>query len=462
MLPTLFLLTMAVPQAHQGFITTRAPVIAITHVRVIDGTGAAPLENQTIVIRDGRIAALGAAASIPIPAGAEVQDGTGRTILPGYVMLHEHMYYPAGNGMYPDHSGSFAPLYLAGGTTTVRTGGSMVPYSDLNLKLGIDAGRVVGPDIDVTGPYLNGPGLPIPAVKGLRDVDDARRMVAFWADEGVTNFKAYMQISREQLKVAIDEAHRRGLKVTGHLCSVSYTEAADLGIDNLEHGFFAATDFAPGKAADRCPGAGPAKTALAARDPKSPEIQDWLRHLVTKGVAITSTLTVMETSVPGQPEAPAGALEAMTPQAREMYQRNWRRVQQDTTGRAKREYQAMVALEREFAGLGGRLVAGTDPTGYGGVVAGYSNQRMVELLVEGGFSAAEAIRIATLNGATYLGRESRIGSLAVGKQADLILIDGNPAADIADVRKVLTVFKQGVGYDSRAIFASVKGMVGWK
>lgn len=458
----LSVLASTVIQAQPSFVTTRAPVIAITNVRVIDGTGAAPVENQTIVIRDGRIAALGPAVSTNVPDGAEVQDGAGRTVLPGYVMLHEHMYYPAGNGMYPDHSGSFAPLYLASGTTTIRTGGSMVPYSDLNLKLAIEAGRRIGPDIDVTAPYLNGPGLPIPAVKGLRDVADARRMVAFWAGEGSTSFKAYMQISRAQLGAAIDEAHRLGHRVTGHLCSVSYTEAADLGIDNLEHGFFAASDFAPGKEVDQCPGAAPARTALAARDPKSPEIQAWLQHLISKGVTITSTLTVMEISVPGQPEAPAGALEAMTPQARESYQRSWRRVQQDTTGRARREYLAMMALEREFVRLGGLLVAGTDPTGYGGVVAGYANQRMIELLVEGGFSPVEAVRIATLNGARYLGRDTRIGSVAVGKDADLILIDGNPAAVIADVRKVLTVFRKGVGYDSRAIFASVKGTVGWK
>ena len=452
---------LALLQASQPFVVTRAPVIALTHVRVIDGTGAAPRDDQTIIIRDGKIAAIGAAAGTAIPADAEVRDASGRTALPGYVMLHEHMYYPGGSLMYPDHSSSFAPLYLAGGATTIRTGGSMVPYSDLNLRLNIESGRVVGPDVDVTGPYLNGPGLPIPAVKALKDADDARRMVEFWAGEGVTSFKAYMQITRAELKAAVIAAHARGLKVTGHLCSVTYREAADLGIDNLEHGFFASTDFAPGKEPDRCP-PGLGTVALAALDPKGAEVQGLLKHLVQKGVAITSTLTVFETSVPGQPQASDGALEAMHPDARASYQRNWTRISHDTSTRRRREYAAMVALEREFVRLGGLLVAGTDPTGYGGVVAGYANQRQVELLVDAGFTALEAIRISTLNGATYLGRANRIGSLAAGKDADIVLVGGNPAARIADVRNVELVFKKGVAYDSKAIFASVKGTVGWR
>ena len=119
-----------------------------------------------------------------------------------------------------------------------------------------------------------------------------------------------------------------------------------------------------------------------------------------------------------------------------------------------------TALERAFAKAGGRLIAGTDPTGGGGVVPGYSNQRQLELLVEAGFSPLEAIRIGTLNGAEYLGRDKSIGSIAVGKQADLIVVDGNPAQTIADVRRVETVFRQGVGYDPVKLVESVRGRVG--
>jgi len=119
-----------------------------------------------------------------------------------------------------------------------------------------------------------------------------------------------------------------------------------------------------------------------------------------------------------------------------------------------------MALERAFARAGGRLVAGTDPTGGGGVIPGYSNQRQIELLVEAGFSPLEAIRIGTLNGAEYLGRAATIGSVAVGKRADLVLVAGNPAAQIADIRNVETVFKGGLGFDPVKLIASVKGSSG--
>lgn len=117
-------------------------------------------------------------------------------------------------------------------------------------------------------------------------------------------------------------------------------------------------------------------------------------------------------------------------------------------------------MELYFAHHGGLLLAGTDPTGAGGVIPGYSDQRQVELLVGSGFTPLEAIRICTLNGATYLGRANRVGSIAQGKQADLVVIDGNPAANIADIRNVQMVFKQGVGYDPAKLIDSVRGKVG--
>src|SRR6185503_12539658 len=119
-----------------------------------------------------------------------------------------------------------------------------------------------------------------------------------------------------------------------------------------------------------------------------------------------------------------------------------------------------MALERAFAKAGGVLLAGTDPTGSGGVVPGYSNQRQIELLVEAGFTPVEAIGIGTHNGARFLGRDARIGTIAPGKQADLVVVAGNPATTIADVRRVTTVFKRGVGFDPVKLIDSAKGQVG--
>jgi len=371
------------------------------------------------------------------------------------------MFYPAGGGPnYNELTFSFPRLYLAGGVTTMRTAGNMSGYTDLNLKRAIDAGQLPGPDIDVTAPYLEGPGLPIPYVRELKGADDARKMVAYWADEGATSFKAYMHVSRAELAAAAQEAHRRNLKITGHLCSVTFGEAADIGLDDLEHGLMVSTDFVPNKKVDECPPQDAVQASLVALDVNGPAAQALIRKLVDKHVAVTSTLTVFETFVPGRLPAPDAALDAMAPEVRDNYLRRRAAIAVDSKSPYPTLFQKELEFERAFFRAGGLLVAGTDPTGYGGVVAGFADQREIELLVEAGLTPVEAIRVCTMNGATYLGRDGRIGSVVVGKQADLVVVNGNPAAAIADVRKVETVFKAGVGYDSATLVAAAKGLVG--
>src|SRR5438067_2544566 len=300
------------------FVSVDAPVVALVHARVIDGTGAPARDDQTIVLERGTIRALGTTASVAVPPNARTVDLAGRTVLPGLVMVHEHMFYPSGGGtVYNEQAFSFPRLYLAGGVTTARTAGNMAGYADLELKRAIDEGRAIGPALDVTAPYLEGPGLPIYQVHALTGPDDARATVAYWADRGATSFKAYMHITRAELKAAADEAHRRGLKITGHLCSVTFREAAALGIDNLEHGLVVASDFAPGKQPDACPANQQASAAAAPDD----SVAALVRDLVARHVALTSTLTVFETFAPNRPPAPNGAIDAMLPEARDQYLR---------------------------------------------------------------------------------------------------------------------------------------------
>lgn len=447
------------PQTR-AFVSLDTPVVALTNARVIDGTGDAARSGQTIIIREGVIQELGDSGRVEIPDDAEVLDLSGRTVLPGLVMVHEHMFYPAGRGMYNQQSFSFPRLYLAGGVTTIRTGGSMSPYEDLNLKRAIDAGQVPGPKMHVTGPYLNGPGLPILAVKALRGPDDARKMVEYWAEEGVTHFKAYMQISRAELAAAVEEAHARGIKVTGHLCSVTFREAADLGIDDLEHGFLASSDFVEGKTSDRCPPNNQRTESLVDLDPDGPEIAELIRYLVEHDVAITSTLPVFETYTPDRPQISDAALNVMLPEARAQYVQQRARIDEQGDSPWSTLLKKEMQLEHAFARAGGLLVAGTDPTGYGGVVAGFSNHREIELLVEAGFSPVEAISVATLNGAKYLEVEDRVGTIAIGKAADLFVVEGDPSTDIRDIRNVEIVFKDGIGYDSSKLIESTLGSVG--
>jgi len=445
------------PNAAANFVKVQGPVIALTHVRVIDGTGAPPRDDQTVVIRDGILAAIGDGSRTAAPDGATVVDLAGRSVIPGLVMLHEHLYYTTGPGVYGQLGMSFSRLYLAGGVTTMRTAGNTNGIMDINLARRIAAGELAGPAIDATAPYVNGPSTFL-QMHSLNNADEARKHVAYWAEQGATSLKAYMQISRDTLKAAIDEGHRRGMKTTGHLCSVTYAEAADLGIDNLEHGFFAATDFVGDKQPDVCPGQARGQQTIAALDENGEPFKALVRKLVDKHVALTSTLTVFETFTAGRPLPPG--LDVLTPQLKETFQRAYDRAAQNTQSVYATLFPKAMRLERAFAKAGGLLVAGTDPTGAGGVVPGYADQRQIELLVDAGFTPLEAISIGTLNGAKYLGRDARIGSIAQGKQADLVVIDGNPSVKIADVRRVETVFKNGVGFDPAKLIESVKGSVG--
>lgn len=450
-------------QEVRDFVSVDAPVLALTHVRLIDGTGAAPKDDQTIIIAQGKIQSVGSAASTKVPAEARVLDLSGKSVMPGLVMLHEHMFYPAGRLVLFNELGwSFPRLYLACGVTSLRTAGSVEPYTDLNLKKLIDAGKIPGPKMNVTGPYLDGAGSFATQFHVLTGPEDARRMVEYWANEGATSFKAYMYITRAELGAAVAAAHKRGLKVTGHLCAVGFREAAGLGIDNLEHGLVVDTEFVAGKKPDTCPAQTETVAALTKLDIEGRPVQEMIRDLVAHHVAVTSTLPVFEAFVANRPPLQQRVLDAMTADARTQYliarSRNGERKDSPWGVALQKEMQ----FEQDFVKAGGLLLAGTDPTGNGGVLAGFGSQREVELLVETGFTPLEAIRIATSNGAEYLGASDRVGTIATGKEADLIVLTGDPSKNIADIEKVETVFKDGVGYNSAKLIESVRGSVGWR
>src|SRR3954469_8880647 len=445
--------------ADQAFVAYPGGDIIIEHVQLVDGTGAAPRPDVSVLVRGGRIAAIG---NVAAPAGATLIDGRGKTLLPGFVMVHEHFFYPSPRGgEYEEYPWSFSRLYLAGGTTTLRTAGSMAPYADINTARAIARGEQPGPDMDATGPYLEGAKLLSNKMAGLKDAADAARTVDFWAQAGATSFKAYNFLTRAELKGAIDAAHRHRMKLTGHLCSVTYAEAAAMGIDNLEHSFAVATDFVKGKTPDACPPQSETFASLAALDPEGPEIGALMRLLIDRHVALTSTLTVFETFTPGRPEAPEAARALLTPQLREAYERRWTAIQAAPQAAVWRAFlPRLMRMEKRFVEMGGLLLAGTDPTGYGGVVPGWSARRQVQLLAEGGFTFPEAVRISTLNGARYLGRAREVGSIEVGKRADLVLVDGDPVRDPRALDRIPFVFKAGIGYDTAKIFAAMKGVVG--
>jgi hypothetical protein len=216
--------------------------------------------------------------------------------------------------------------------------------------------------------------------------------------------------------------------------------------------------FIANKKPDECPKQTDVRDSIAALT--SQQIREEAKYLAGRKVALTSTLPVFEMFVTGR-KVPLRkeVLEAMAPQAQTAFLATRTNI---NNGESKwgAVFQKELEFEREFVNAGGLLLAGLDPTGIGGVIAGYGDQREIELLVEAGFTPVEAIKIATRNGAEFLGELDRIGTITAGKQADIVIVKGDPSANIADVEKVEIVFKDGIGFDSVLIQQSAKGSVG--
>lgn len=445
--------------ATRTFVSVDTAVYAITNVLVINGTGGPAQPGQTVVVRDGRIAEVGPAARVRVPAGALTIDGAGHTLIPGLVGLHDHLYYSASGGRGMQMSFTGPRLYLASGVTTIRTTGSQSPYADINLKRNVDAGNVPGPHIYVTTPYLTGEG-----GGGMMSVattpDQARRFVAYWAQEGATWIKFYTDVTREVMGAAIDEAHRRGMRTTGHICSVTFREAVELGIDDLSHGVLTATDFHPRKQPDRCPPDVYAvlDTHVTAEGPIARDVMD---QMLRRNVSMTTTMAVFELFYPRRAVTDERVLDLMAPEVRTAYLTERAFIDSSHTWPLSQDgFRRALAFDRAFYGRGGLLASGVDPTGNGGALPGLGDQRGYELLIEAGFSAPQAVQVVTWNGARVLGIGDRTGSIEAGRAADLVLLRGDLTQDPLVIRNVVTVFKDGVGYDSARLLRVVRGRVG--
>ena len=443
-------------QNFEEFIAVDGPLIALTNVKVIDGTGAPAATNQTILIRGERIVEVGPSRSVEVPANAEVLDLTGHTVIPGLIGLHDHSYYTGGLGRAAQLSFSGSRLYLASGVTTIRTTGARYPYAEINLARQIEAGQMIGPTMFTTGPYLTGEQGSQTMIH-LQGPEHARRVVRYWAEEGVSWFKAYTWISRAELGAAIDEAHKLGVKVTAHLCSVGYREAVALGIDNLEHGLFANSEYTPGKRPDECPPG--FRNLLADLDVNGPEVQATFRDMVDQGVAMTSTLVVYEMSVSERPPIDERVFDVLAPEIAEEVREIsiQRREGQGAIDPAL--FAKAMEYERAFVDAGGLLAAGVDPTGYGAAPPGLGDQRNYELLLEAGFSAPEVVQIMSANGAKVLGIDDDVGTVEAGKVADLVVIEGDLEA-VRNLHGTKIVFRHGTGWDSAKLIDSIRGIVG--
>lgn len=440
--------------AVRRYLAHDAPAIALVGVMVIDGTGGLPATNQTVLFERGVISGVGPVGSMAIPEEATVLHLEGHTVIPGLVGMHDHTHMPGITFM----GYTASRLWLASGVTTVQTAGSAEPEAELALAKAIEAGETVGPTIFPTAPYVTGPGgngpMPKPAT-----VEETRAFVRTWSQAGATWFKLYRHVEPDIAETVIEEAHALGRKVTGHLCSLTFRGAAQSGIDRIEHGLIASSDFVVDKPEGGCVSTRHTVAELDLDDPRVAELVDLL---VTEEVTLTSTLAIIESHFPHRPQGDARTLALLSPEWRARYEMRQTRLAKGAgyTTMTPALLGKFMAFERMFVQAGGKLVMGPDPGRH--VLPGYGNQRGFELLVEAGFSVPEAMQIATSNGAEVLGIGHESGRIAEGYVADLVVLDGHLSAAPSVIRDVEIVFKNGIGFDPEKLIADVKGQVGYR
>lgn len=434
------------------FIVADQPVLLIRNARLWDGTGSAAKPGQDMLVRDGKIAAIG--PKLPVHRGANVIEANGRTLMPGLVMMHEHLVREAPGDRLAFYSHPYIPqIMLAYGTTTARTAGGFAMEGDLRTKVRIAAGKLPGPDLDLSI-YVDGPDPVHNMLGAVPDAAAASREVRYWHDRGATSVKLWFDSTPEIVRSATEEGHRLGMTVAAHLCAAFAKTGAEAGIDTLEHSLLAAYDIVPGATEGTCP-AIPRQTAMIKRmatlDPQGPEVGAILTILLKHGVAIDPTLAARDDHLcspkwmPGQRELAllskfeAGEGIACFPGI------------DDEIDKKSAAFQAATAVR--YHRMGGMLVTGTDQ----GVVPGAMGPRELELLVAAGLTPAEVLQAATRNGAIKLKRDKDIGTLEVGKRADFLLVDGKPDEQISDIRKLTHVARDGIVYDPAKLYEDAKG-----
>ncbi|MEO1218755.1 MAG: amidohydrolase family protein, partial [Bacteroidota bacterium] len=431
-----------------SFLKYNRSKIAIVNVDLIDGTGRAIQEKQSVLIEGDKIQKIGKASYLEVPKDYFIIDGKGQTLIPGIIGVHNHMRFPAGALL-----ATSPRLHLAAGVTTIQTCGTGHAAEEIAIGKAIKDGQLPGPEIVNSGPYFTGPEGKTNFIR-VRDTAMVRDTIAYWAERGVEWFKVYRNTRPGDLQFIVEEVHKHGAKVTGHLCATTYQEAAEIGIDAIEHGFIHSFDHAEGKESGICSGSIDFRTNV---DINSESVKRVHRKLIESGTALTSTLAIFETQARGI--ADQRSLELLSPFYVKAYQNRRKRMEEKGEDwYFKKEWlKKSMAYDLAFYRAGGLLCAGPDPGLHN--LPGFGDQKNYELFIEAGFAPEEAIQVMTSNAATLLEKE-KVGQIKEGYYADLVLLDGDLEKDARVIQDVRTVFRRGRAYDPEKLLAGLAGKVG--
>jgi imidazolonepropionase-like amidohydrolase len=412
-------------QVASEFSTTVPPVIAIVGGRLIDGTGKPAVENSVVVLRQGKIAAAGPAASTPVPQGAQVIDARGKSVLPGLWEMHAHF-----------EQVEWGPIYLATGVTTARDVGNEREFI-IAVRDAIAGGKGIGPRLVMAG-IVDGTSTFALGVIRVDTPEQARAEVQKYKSEGFQQIKIYSSVKPEIVKVITAEAHRLGMTVTGHIPQgMNAIEGVKDGMDQINHIYYLTALMADPK--------------TGTIHPESEQVKNVIKVLLEHHTVIDPTVALFEIlSHPAN--TPLTSFEPGFPKIAPELKEGLQTMGAPAAAaeQSSKRFQTLLDTVRILHQAGIPIVAGTDQA-----VPGYSVDREIELYVKAGFTPMEALQAATLVPARAMGMEKDSGTIEPGKRADVILVDGNPLENISEIRKVETVFAGGRMYQPAPLWQSV-------
>jgi hypothetical protein len=414
--------------------------LVFRNISIYDADARTILRNQSVVVSGNRISAVGDDISVPVPAGAEVVDGYGRTLLPGLWDMHTHNNLLDG------------PMHLAAGITSVRDlGNDTTIVVDLHRKW--ESGETLGPRL-ITSGFIDGPG-PFAGPTGLKASTEAeaRAAVDTYARLGMEQIKVYSSLDPALLPVIIEQAHQHDMRVSGHIpWPLLAEQAVRRGIDELQHANFLVLNFLGDTIDTRTPARFNAPASMTADlDLTSAPVQEFVQLLKERDVVIDPTVAIFEGLLTARAGEPTPGFESVIhrfpPDVRRQMKGGGLPVPEGMDERYRASFGKMLDFVALLHRTGIRIVPGTDSW------AGFTLHRELELYVQAGIPITEVLYLATLGSARIARRDDRLGSISVGKLADLVMVEGDPSLSISDLRRTRLVVKDGVVYDPNALYA---------